>query len=271
MIKTLGWTKSSAALLSLFLLVVLLIAYFWWPLAEMVIQQVDWGSAWWLTFDWLLVGIFLVMTGLIVSGADLKRDALILFVGVVGGLVIESWGTQTRLWTYFTNERPPLWIIPAWPIASLSIARIVRLADILAPKLPARATGIMWGLAMAAFSVIMLAFIWPALDKPMTLAALALCATLILLPGDTRLALLYLGAGIGLGYFLEVWGTTRECWTYYTHETPPLFAVLAHGMAAVAFWRAGMELARMTAKLRQSLTRRPERARAAEKIAPGHD
>jgi hypothetical protein len=24
---------------------------------------------------------------------------------------------------------------------------------------------------------------------------------------------------------------------YYTFDTPPLFAVLAHGMAAVAFWR----------------------------------
>jgi len=43
-----------------------------------------------------------------------------------------------------------------------------------------------------------------------------------------------------LGYFLERWGTTRECWTYYTHATPPLFAVLAHGMAAVAFWRTGL-------------------------------
>jgi hypothetical protein len=47
-------------------------------------------------------------------------------------------------------------------------------------------------------------------------------------------------AGTGLGYFLERWGTTRECWTYYTHQTPPLFAVFAHGLAAVAFWRVGM-------------------------------
>ena len=51
--------------------------------------------------------------------------------------------------------------------------------------------------------------------------------------------MLTFAAGAGLGYFLEVWGTTRECWTYYTRETPPLFAVLAHGMAA-AFWRAGL-------------------------------
>ena len=49
-------------------------------------------------------------------------------------------------------------------------------------------------------------------------------------------------AGAGLGYFLERWGTTRECWTYYTLQTPPLFAVLAHGMAAVAFWRTALLL-----------------------------
>ena len=58
----------------------------------------------------------------------------------------------------------------------------------------------------------------------------------------SALALLTFAAGAGLGYFLELWGTTRQCWTYYTLQTPPLFAVLAHGMAAVAFWRAGLVL-----------------------------
>ena len=51
-----------------------------------------------------------------------------------------------------------------------------------------------------------------------------------------RGAVLVFIAGSGLGYFLELWGTTRQCWTYYTFETPPFFAILAHGMAAVAFW-----------------------------------
>jgi hypothetical protein len=69
--------------------------------------------------------------------------------------------------------------------------------------------------------------------------ALLLCALIILSPGSKRNALLIFAAGAGLGYFLELWGTTRECWTYYTRETPPLFAVLAHGMAALAFARAG--------------------------------
>ena len=36
---------------------------------------------------------------------------------------------QAHLWIYYTRERPPLWIIPAWPIASLSIDRLTRLLN----------------------------------------------------------------------------------------------------------------------------------------------
>lgn len=63
---------------------------------------------------------------------------------------------------------------------------------------------------------------------------------------------MFILAGMGLGYYLELWGTTRECWTYYTLETPPLFAVLAHGMAAVAFWRAGLTLKMLWGRFRFS-------------------
>ncbi len=86
----------------------------------------------------------------------------------------------------------------------------------------------------------MLDFVWPTLDKSFTVMALVLSGLIILTPTNYRLAVLTFVAGSGLGYFLERWGTTRLCWTYYTGETPPLFAVLAHGMAAVAFWRAGL-------------------------------
>jgi ABC-type amino acid transport system permease subunit len=88
----------------------------------------------------------------------------------------------------------------------------------------------------------MLIFVAPTFDKPYTILALLLCALLILTVSDHRLAFLIFIAGAGLGYFLELWGTTRQCWTYYTYQTPPFFAVLAHGMAAVAFWRTGLVL-----------------------------
>jgi hypothetical protein len=246
----LGWTGASSVLLGGFFLIVFLITYIWWPLAEQVFAYVDWRGQWWLYFDWLLVGILLFMTLTIIARADLRRDLLIVFVGMCGGLVIEAWGTRTNLWHYFTAERPPLWIIPAWPIASLSIERITRLLNWGIGKVsskPEEAGSLgsiifRWGywIIFIVFFGLMLSFITPTFDEPYTIMALLLCVMLIATPTDYRYSVLTFLAGTGLGYFLELWGTTRQCWTYYTFQTPPFFAVLAHGMAAVAFWRAGL-------------------------------
>lgn len=238
LLTILGWTPHSYYLLSGFLVTVFLLGYIWWPLAREYLSYIDWSGNWWLYLDWLLLGIFMVMSLLIMAGADLRVDLRIILVGLVGGLVIESWGTQTNLWHYYTAERPPLWIIPAWPIASLSIDRLVRLLHKTIPRWDHKAFKITYWLVFPAFYLLMLHFIRPTLDKSLSLSALGLVTLLILTPTDHRLAVLTFMAGSGLGYFLERWGTTRECWSYYTYQTPPLFAVLAHGMAAVAFWRS---------------------------------
>src|SRR5512137_1830074 len=128
------WTRSSGVLMGGFFLICGLIVYIWWPLAQETFALVNWGGPWWLYMDWLLLAIFAFMSLTIIAHADLRRDALIVFVGTLGGLVIESWGTQTNLWFYYTAERPPLWIIPAWPIASLSIDRLTRLMSFLINK-----------------------------------------------------------------------------------------------------------------------------------------
>lgn len=235
----LAWTRHSLYLLSAFLLTIGLIIYIWWPLAQEYLAYIDWKGPWWLYFDWLLIGIFLVMSLLIMAGADLRRDTWIILVGTFGGLTIEAWGTQTNLWFYYTAERPPLWIIPAWPIAALSIDRLTHLLDRIIPSAEsAPMLKPLYWLIFGSFYALMLVFVSPTFSRPYTLLAAALCAILILTPPDQRLALLTFAAGSGLGYFLERWGTTRQCWTYYTYQTPPLFAILAHGMAAVAFWRA---------------------------------
>ncbi len=240
------WTRDSSILLGGFLLTVFLIVYIWWPLAEEYLKYVDWNGAWWRYMDWLLLGIFGFMSITIIARANLKTDLLIVFVGVCGGLAIESWGTQTNLWHYYTAERPPLWIIPAWPIASLSIDRITRTLDWIINKVIGKSSSlqslvsILYWLTFASFLTLMLVFVAPTFDKSFTWLALLLSILLILTPTDYRYAILTFIAGSGLGYYLELWGTTRECWTYYTYQTPPLFAVLAHGMAAVAFWRAGL-------------------------------
>jgi hypothetical protein len=263
------WTRDSSILLGGFFLVIFLIVYIWWPLAEEVLSYIDWSGEWWRYMDWLLLGVFAFMSLTIVARADLKVDALIVFVGICGGLAIESWGTQTNLWHYYTAERPPLWIIPAWPIASLSIDRITRLLSFLNTKATKGLKGnsfvdfvsfvfnfkVLYWITFAAFLALMLIFVAPTFDKSYTLLSLALCVLLILTPTDYRFAFLTFLAGAGLGYFLELWGTTRECWTYYTLQTPPLFAVLAHGMAAVAFWRAGLVVKMIEGKVRARWTR----------------
>jgi hypothetical protein len=232
-----GWTRSSYLLLSGFLAVIAVIGVVWWPLLRAELALVDWNQPLWRQMDWLLLGDFAVMSLLIMAGADLKRDVLMIAIGLVGGLVIEGWGTQTRLWDYYTMERPPLWIIPAWPIASLSIERLVRLFQALFPELPGRLLRVCYWPIFAGFYGLMVVFVWPTMGKSLTLMSLILCAFLIATPTDYRLAVFNFLAGAGLGYFLELWGTTRYCWMYYTGQTPPFFAVLAHGMAAVAFWR----------------------------------
>ena len=115
LLQLFGWTRHSSVLLGGFFLICGLIIYVWWPLAQEVMATIDWSGPWWRYFDWLLVGIFAFMTLTIMSRANLRLDALIVFVGMFGGLVIESWGTQTNLWHYYTAERPPIWVIPAWP------------------------------------------------------------------------------------------------------------------------------------------------------------
>lgn len=245
------WTRDSTILLSVFFLTIGLILYVWWPLAVEATKYMDWSGPWWRYMDWLLVGIFLFMSIAIVSRADLRLDMVTMLVATVGGLVIESWGTQTNLWHYYTAERPPLWIIPAWPIATLTINRIVLVLDLLNTKLTkslkeknfGRFVSFVFNLKTAywtlftAFFALMLTFIAPTFDKSYTVLATLLVILLILTPTNHRRAILIFIAGAGLGYFIELWGTTRECWTYYTFEKPPFFAILAHGMAAVAFWR----------------------------------
>jgi hypothetical protein len=238
LLNLLGWTRHSYFLLSGFLLTLFLLSYIWWPLAKDYLSYIDWHGSWWLYMDWLLLGIFFVMSLLIMAGADLRVDVKIILVGFIGGLVIESWGTQTNLWHYYTAERPPLWIIPAWPIASLSIDRLVRLFRVSLSDVDNRFFKIAYWLMFPVFYGLMLSFVNPTLDKSLSLCTLGLVTFLILTPTDHRVAVLTFIAGSALGYFLERWGTTRECWTYYTFQTPPLFAVFAHGMAAVAFWRS---------------------------------
>jgi hypothetical protein len=231
------WTRTSFVLLSGFLLLFFLVGYVWWPLLEDYLSYMSPDLPVWRQLDWLLIGNFLVMSLLILFNADLRRDIPYMLIGLAGGYIIETWGTLSGLWTYYTFETPPLWIIPAWPIATLSVYRLYSIARKFLEKIPEKVFTITYWPVFTAFYLLLLVFIRSAILHPLTLYALIVCFIIILTTKNKRAALLIFLLGSGLGYFLERWGTTRLCWAYYTGGTPPLFTVLAHGMASVAVWR----------------------------------
>ncbi len=194
--------------------------------------------------DWLLGGIWVVMGALIIWKVDARRDVVLIVTGLGGGLVIEWWGTTTELWRYFTNERPPPWILPAWPCAAIAIDRLGALLDralgaVETHRAPfsTRTYVIAYWSILPPFVVWMTWFLSPAAHRPASMVVIAIMIGVALSPKDHRRDVVLFAAGTTLGVFLEYWGTSRECWTYYTEQTPPPVAVVAHGFAAIAFAR----------------------------------
>lgn len=211
-------------------------------------------------FDPLLAGLWVGMTLLLGWRVRPRHDLVLATSAFAGGFMIEWWGTTTELWTYFTFERPPLWIIPAWPVAALATDRLTTLADRLVTRLLRRneatpltgpattgdrtPTRALWPLRLACvgvlalFIVAMIRFMLPAISITSSRIVIVVMVGIALTTRNAKRDLLLFFAGTALGWLLEYWGTTRECWTYYTQQTPPLETAFAHGFASVAFGRA---------------------------------
>jgi len=190
-------------------------------------------------WDILLGFLWVTMTGALVWDPKPSRDVKLVVVGLGGGLVIEGWGTNTLLWTYFTAERPPLWILPAWPVAALCIDRLARGTNRLFPWL-GRAGAAYW-VVMPLFVLLFTRLMRPAITHPWSIGVLVLMLVVVTVrPRPSRDLVLFI-TGASLGIFLEYWGTSRHCWTYWNRQIPPIEAVLAHGFASVAFAR-GVQL-----------------------------
>lgn len=200
--------------------------------------------------DPLLWACWLGMLGLAAWRAS-RRDLPLALVALVGGALIESWGTRSGLWAYFTGEKPPLFILPAWPMAALATDRVAR---VLAPRTPFASFAIdrWYGVGCVGFGVVLLGFARPGLGHPLTWIALG-AVLLTMLTGKDRAADVRLfAAGCLVGFPLELWGTTHGCWAYWDGGTPPIASVLSHGYATVAFHR-GVSLLHTVASRRESL------------------
>ncbi len=203
------------------------IPWIWNDLARQNLQVVN----------WFLITIWLFMTALLCWDVRPSQDVALAVVALAGGFLFEGWGTNTNLWWYFTDEKPPLFILPAWPVAALATARIVFAFDRVLIRWNLPWTILYW-LFVAVFAFGMLRFIRPAITMVPTLLMCGVLIVVIVTCRTPRRDVSLLLAGMALGYFLEYWGTSRACWTYYTRETPPLVTVMAHGYAQVVFARA---------------------------------
>jgi hypothetical protein len=209
--------------------------------------------------DWLLWGSWGLMIALLCWDVRPKRDVALAVAGFALGLLAEWWGTVTELWTYFTLERPPAWILFAWPIATLAIDRVGRLFTTLTTRLPR--IGVWYWTAMTMVFVAFAFWAAPAIREPASwVVAGVAVVTLLTSRTQARDVALLLG-GTALGCLLERWGTTRGCWIYYTGETPPPIACVAHGFVAVMANRTldlGARL--LDAMTKRGVAQRPRRA-----------
>lgn len=244
------YNRRSALMASLAVGVCLLVGIIWWRLLLVNLPVVD-------SF---LLGLWVFMVAALSWDVRFEKDVPLALCAAAGGAVIEWWGTNTELWRYFTGERPPLWIVGAWPIAALATERIAfvleravslrtRLGDAPEPVPDAVVWRVAYWVIVPAFVAGMIRFIWPSMGLGMSWAVVGLMVLATVTGRAEKRDVMLFAAGSALGIFLEYWGTSRQCWIYYTAEVPPLAAVLAHGFASLSFARAVSVLGWFAAKV----------------------
>lgn len=241
------FTRKSAGALVALALVILVLAIGRNDLASAEWNAIFGHGNWVARMDWLLFGIFLCFLICTALDPQPRLDLATIAAGFAGGTVIEIWGTQTGLWYYYTGEKPPLWILPAWSASALANEKIQRLGMALLPPswrekiITGEGGGNQERIAHLLIAIPLLGFFtyWssPTIGEPISIFVSFLIFAAILRHRFPYYALSIFLAGVALGVFLEIWGTTRHCWNYYDGKTPSPFPILGHGMAAVAFWR----------------------------------
>lgn len=168
----------------------------------------------------LFSGILLLCAKVIPAGFDPRRDAELALVTGACGFVAEWWGTRLGLWGYYTGERPPLWIVPAWSVGALLVDRLAAKA----PKAPYRPLAL-FALASTAWLSFTKSDVAPAaLFGPF---AVCLCLFLARRAEDARVLL----TGLACVFFADLWGTTNGCWRYHLQARPlGLWQGIAFGM-----------------------------------------
>jgi hypothetical protein len=141
-----------------------------------------------------------------------RHDAFVFLAAAAAGWAAEAWGTRHGLWSYYTSERPPLWIVPAWPLGAAFVERV---GERLRQRRGSAPAGAYWALSAATLAVVA-GFCAPR----GAWAGVAVVAAALTLGARPERDAWTLAAGLGCVLFADFWGTTNGCWHYYLHGQP---------------------------------------------------
>lgn len=166
----------------------------------------------------LFAGILLYTLRVVPERADLRKDALRVALGFAAGYLAEAWGTRLGLWRYYTGEKPPLWIVPAWPLGALVIERTAARWAPAFSRLSGAARKSLYALGTACVLSFFLLMAWPVLGQPSTWAVLAVVLWALFWRLSPERDLPVLAAGMLCVLFADTWGTTNNCWHYWLEK-----------------------------------------------------
>lgn len=170
----------------------------------------------------LLAALLAFVTWVVARRPRPREDLAIVLFATALGWAAETWGTRTGLWSYYTGERPPLWIVPAWSLGAVVVARVAdAIGRVSAP--PAWLLRAHVVIAVATLGVFV-AFVRPTWTSPWTALAFgALLATFALRPRPER-DVPFLLAGLACVFFADFWGTGSACYRYHEDHVGAPFA-----------------------------------------------
>ena len=166
----------------------------------------------------LFAFILLLTARSLLLDADPAADLIIVLTAACFGFLAELWGTHSGLWTYYTGERPPYWIIPAWAIGALVVERLSRRTGGLLDGTLARLNkdALYWAWVLL-FYCVFISFLAAKLRAAECILPAALTAAVLLPGGKPRKRdLSVLLTGSVCVFWADLWGTTNHCWTYHT-------------------------------------------------------
>lgn len=186
---------------------------------RMTLRQLERGgpARWKLIGEVVLFGgILLATLRLIPARVEPARDGTLAALASIAGYLAEYWGTHTGLWTYYTRERPPLWIVPAWTLGALVIDRLgSRAEQTLGSGWDEKRRCAGYRLLLVLFLAVTGAFILPHPSLG-AFAGLAALAAALAFASDPARDVWPLAAGLACVFFADLWGVTNNCWRYHT-------------------------------------------------------